>query len=248
MSVMKPRVARDNRLIIPRNIVMCIVGGVEQAKVFAAVKELDRLPVADQQVPVKLHPGDREMTWDLNARHLLMTWPIPDSSQAADFAPLLTVAQWLNVQFFSDPELKKLTGMTLAGVDLKTPEGNFFYVSASLRPEADFKEVRGQIEEKLRSLVSPNPGFPMLSMLARQLSKTLTEVPDPKQWSGQTSPAMAEMNIGLQWGMNEFRYGTNRLSVAKTLQRIDIKDVQHAVNIWLVDSKRSILTLRPANP
>jgi hypothetical protein len=239
---------RDNRLIMPRNIVMCIVGGVEPAKVFAAVKGLESLPAADQQVPVRLHPGDREMTWDLDARHLLLTWPIPDCSQAADFAPLLTAAQWLNAQFFSDPELKKLTGMTLAGVDLKTPEGNFFYVSASLRPEADFKQVRAQIGEKLRSLVSPNPGFPMLSMLGGQLGKNLTEVPDPKQWSGQTSPAMAEMNIGLQWGMNEFRYGTNKLSLAKTLQDIDIKFVQRAAKIWLADSKRSILTLQPAKP
>src|SRR2546430_6611920 len=133
---------RDERLVVLTNVVVCAVGGIEPGKLLSAFTQKlgaiqsNAKPVA----PLKAHPGNREMTWDLDARHLVLTWPIP-SLDHADYPALLVAAQWLNMQFFGDEGLKQLTGMTLAGVDLTTPEGNFFFVSASLRPGATFAAV-----------------------------------------------------------------------------------------------------------
>jgi len=242
---------RDDHLIVPSNIVVCIVGGIEPAKAFAAAaEELSSLAATGTRtLPVKLHPGNREMTWDLEARHLLMTWAIPRAG-SADFPPLLAAAQWLNGRFFSDPDLKRLTGMTLAGADLTTSEGSFLYVSASLRRDAAFKDVQEKLEAHLRGLVSADGSPGMLPMLGQQLSENLTTVPDLKFLSGQlppsVTPAMVEMNVGLQWGMNEFRYGPNKATVAKRLSTLRVEEVQRAAKTYLMDSNRTVITLRPA--
>jgi predicted Zn-dependent peptidase len=118
---------RDERFAVLSNLVVCAVGGLEPAMLLPAFSEkLGTLKSSASPVaPVKTHPQNRDLTWDLNARHLVLTWAIP-SMEKDDYAASLLVAQRLNMQFFSDDELKKLTGMTLAGADLTTPEGNFF--------------------------------------------------------------------------------------------------------------------------
>ena len=92
------------------NVVVCVVGGLEPSKVLSVAEQ--RLGSirsgAKPAPPVKLHPGAREMTWDLNARHLVMSWPMP-AANTEDFAPLLAAAQWLNMRFFSDSERSAAT-------------------------------------------------------------------------------------------------------------------------------------------
>ena len=98
---------RDKHLPVTSNVLVCIVGGVEPARGHSAISEqlgTVRLDAAMAE-RVQLHPGNREMTWDLNARHLILTWPIPQPD-SADYPALCAAAQWLNMKFLSDPELK----------------------------------------------------------------------------------------------------------------------------------------------
>jgi hypothetical protein len=244
---------RESRLAVRSNAVVCVVGGIEPAKVLPACSEAlgaiksSAGPVA----PVALHPGNREMTWDLNARHLVLTWPIP-APAAEDFPALLVAAQWLNLQFFSDPEAKKMTGRVFAGADLATPEGNFFYVTASLRPGSSFKDVQERLEYHLRRLSSPDEDLSLLPMFGGQLAGSLTQVPDPRLMKGQLPPsasmAMVEGNLGLQWGMNEYRYGPYKAVLARRLAELKTVQIRQAVSNHLAASKCSIITLRPSAP
>jgi hypothetical protein len=80
------------------------------------------------------------MTWDLNARHLVLTWPC-QHSKLRIFSPFGSRAM-AKCSVFSDAELKKQTGMVFAGADLVTPEGNFFYVSRRCCPAAHLNRCR----------------------------------------------------------------------------------------------------------
>jgi len=217
---------RNEGLVVLTNVLVCAVGGIEPAKLLPAFNEKLQLIKSDARpvAPGKTHPENREITWDLDARHLVLTWPIPAASHA-DYPPLLIAAQWLNMQFFSNQELKKVTGMVFAGADLTTPEGNFFFISASLRPDASFEGVREKIDQYLQQLVSGKGNLSLIPMIGKQLAESLTTLPNPARMKGQLppnmTPAMLEMNIGLQWGMNEFRYGAQKASLAGKLKGID---------------------------
>src|SRR5205823_5128415 len=72
---------RDSHLAVLSNVLVCIVGGFEPAKVKAVASERFGTikSAARPAAAVKLNVGNREMTWDLKAKHLLLTWPIPAS-------------------------------------------------------------------------------------------------------------------------------------------------------------------------
>jgi len=241
----------DQHLAVLSNVVVCIVGGVEPAEVrrvvsgeLAAVRSTARL-----ESPVKLHPGNREMTWDLDARYVIIAWPIP-GADSPDFAALLTEAQWLKFQMFDDPELKEMVGESSAGADLRTPEGQFYYLLASLRPVANVARVR----EKLMHFAGL-PGslsdseLAVLPMFSFQLAESLQTLPDLASINAQMpagiSPKMVEGNIGLQWGMNEFRYGTNRSVLAKRLAELKASDIKRVAGNYLAASNASVTVLRP---
>jgi predicted Zn-dependent peptidase len=242
---------RDTRLAVLSNTLVCIVGGIEPAKIRASASEgLGAIKsTANPAASVKLHPGNREMTWDLKANHLVLTWPIP-AHEDKDFPALLAAAQWLNMQFFSDAALKKMTGMAFAGADLPAPEGNFFYVSASLRPGNSFKDVRKILEKHVGYLGSAEGDLSSLPMIGRQLAESMTTLQDPASMKGQmppnVSPAMLEMNLGLQWAMNEFRYGTRKPLIARKLLELTKEDVSQAAKKHLSTSKCSVISLEPA--
>ncbi len=249
VSLSQIQAYRDEHLALLSNVVVCVVGGVQPSRVLSvasarlgAIKS-SATPVA----PVKLHPGNREMTWDLNARHLIITWPAP-ATGSEDFAPLMAAGQWLNMRFFSDPEIKRLTGMTFAGADLATPEGNFFYISASLRPDVSFPEVQQKLEQQVQRLSSPDDDLSMLPMLGGQLAESLTTMPDMTALKTQLPPntdlAMVQGNIGLQWGMQEFRYGSRKAALAKRLSRLRAEDVRRAVKLHLRSAMCSVTTIR----
>ena len=242
---------RDERLVVLSNVVVCAVGGVEPAELLPAFTEkLGGLKSgANPVAPVKTHPQNRDMTWDIDARHLVLTWAIP-SMEKDEYAALLVAAQWVNMQFFSDEGLKKLTGMTLAGADLTTPEGNFFFVSASLRPAAASKEVREKIDRHLERLASEREALALASMIGKQLSDQLTQLIDPVSVKGQLPPnmtlGMLEMNLGLQWGMNEFRYGSQKTALAQKLAAVDAGKVRLAARKHLARGQCTIVAIRPA--
>ena len=251
VSLSQIQAYRDNHLAVLSNVLVCVVGGVELAKVSAAARE--RFGAinsgATLAAPVKLHPGNHELTWDLKARHLIITWPMP-ATASEDFAPLLAAAQWLNMRLFSDPEVKRLTGMTFAGADLTIPEGNFFYLSDSLRPGISFREVQQKLEQQVEGLSSSAEDSSMLPMVSAQLAESLMTIPDMAAVKAQLPPntdlATVQGNIGLQWGMAEFRYGSGKPALAKRLSQVKVEGVRRAAKKYLGSTTCSVTAIREA--
>jgi hypothetical protein len=150
------------------------------------------------------------------------------------------------MQMFGDAELKRLCGMTLAGCDLATPEGTYFFVSASLRPETDLEDLRARLLAAVDRLTADS-SVPV-SMISGQLAKSLTSVPDPLALKAQTpahvSLAMVEGNLGLQYGMQEHRYGSRRGTLAKQISDTSPERMREVVRKHLVTAKATICAVR----
>ena len=185
----------------------------------------------------------------MEARHLVLTWPIPEASQN-DHAALMAAAQWLNIQFFADDTLKQQTGQTLAATDLVTPEGAFFCVSASLRPEAQSDEVRKRAQIHIGRLTADADVAGQVARFGTQLAFSLQQIPNPAQVLAQAranvTRAMLEGNLGLFFAMNVHRYGANREKLAKRLSSLSPTDIQKAAAKYLGEEGRTLCVIRPA--
>jgi hypothetical protein len=160
----------------------------------------------------------------------------------------MAAAQWLATWFFADPQLKKQTGMALAGTDLALPEGHVFYVSVSLRPEGAFRDVRKMIDGHLEALRTGDK-LGGARMIGRSLALPLTVPADPAEVKAHAPAnvtlAMIEGNIGLQWGMQEYRYGEHRAQLADTLKALTAERVAEAARTHLAADKCAVVTLLP---
>ncbi len=241
---------RDIHLAVLNKVLVCVVGGVDAESLKPVVtRELGRLKSnAKTRKSVKPHLGNHKMTWDLDAGHVVLTWPIPNFSHN-DYPALMVIGQWLTMKFFSDNELKKITGMVLAGADLTIPEGNFFYISASVKPKVAFDDVLLKIENYLQSLRSPTAALPQAAFIGPQLSYQLTNLTDPAVAKAQAPPnvsdAMIEGNIGLQRAMHDFRYGSGRKSLADKLTKVTPGHIHQVASKYLNADNCSTCTLRP---
>ncbi|MHC4460682.1 MAG: M16 family metallopeptidase [Planctomycetota bacterium] len=241
---------RDMHLAVLNRMLVCVVGGIDAQTLKPVITEKLGMLKSDAKThePIKLHRGNRKMTWDLDASHLVLTWPIPDFSHN-DYPALMVASRWLMMKCFSDPELKKMTGMVWAGADLTAPEGNFFCISASIKPEASFDDVREKIERHLQPLRSASAGPFELSMIGQQLSYQMSHLMDPAITKAQTaanlSDAMIEGNIGLQWSIHDFRYGRRRKLLARKLAAVTPSQVHQVASKYLTADKCSACTLIP---
>jgi predicted Zn-dependent peptidase len=241
---------RDQRLGVPDRVLVCVAGGIDAQTLRPVISEhLGKIRSRTKGPElVRLHPGSREMTWDMDARHLMLTWAIPSCSDK-DYPALMAAGQWLMMKLFSDQQLKKLTGMVIAGADLVVPEGRFFYVSASLKADASPDDVRKRVANHLESLRSA--AGPELAMIARQLSYQLTNITDPKLLRAQAPPSMSEAmiegNVALQWATNEYRYGAERAGLAGRLGRMKVAELQRAVAKYLSADKCSVCSISPTS-
>lgn len=86
-------------------------------------------------------------------------------------------------------------------------------------------------------------------MMARQQAMLLTTLPDLstlKRQAPQNVPAaMIEGNLGLRWGMQELRYGSHRLTLARALRAVGAKDVRRAAQTYLAADKASTFAISP---
>ena len=244
---------RDNRLVVLDKVVVCVVGGVDAKAVKAVAAERLAKIKSDARVAAvkRTFPGDREMTWDLDARHLLMTWPIPGPG-SDEFPAFLVTARILMKRVYQDAELKQLTGgVTLAGADLSTPEGQFLYVSCSLRPGAAIDSVKERVKFHLNAVRSDPMSLAAAPMLAWGLAHSLTHPPDIQAAKAQAplyvSALAVEMNAGLQWGMNRYRYGDGLPALAKQLSALNAERCIALVKKYLADEKCSSCTIRPVS-
>lgn len=243
---------RDERLAVSNQVTVCIVSGLQPAEAFAEVqKQLGGLSL--RPVPplaVKTTPQSLDLTWDLDARHLLVTWPIPDCRQE-DHVALMVAGQCLNMLLASDPQLTQQAGMIFAGSDLATPDGDFFFVSASLRPGSTFAALRKAIQTHVSRLSSDVSTLASAPLIASQLAASLTTLPNSELVKAQSPPeismAMIEGNLGLQLGMSKHRYGLHRPALARQLATVTAGKVQQVVRRHLTHEQSSVCTLAP-NP
>jgi zinc protease len=241
---------RDEHLVVLDRTVVCIVGGLDRKTIEPIVREkLGAIRSEAKLVePVELNAVSRDMTWDLNARHLLLTWPIPGPDDEAH-APLMAAAEWLNSRLFSDQELRKLAGTVVVGADLALPEGHFFCVSATLRPETSFADVQAKLDEHLDALRAGGAEAGMMAARARMLAIGLTTPTDPAEIKAYSPEhitlAMIEGNLGLQWGMQEFRYGALRATLAEQLSKLTGDAIPEAARKYLAKDKCAVCTLVP---
>jgi predicted Zn-dependent peptidase len=241
---------RDVWLVVSNQVTVCIVGGLQSVEGFAIVqKQLGGLSLHSMPPSaVKTTPQSLELTWDLDARHLLVAWPIPDCRQE-DHAALMVAGQCLNMLLASDPQLTQQAGMIFAGSDLTTPEGNFFFVSASLRPGSTFAELCKTIQTHVGRLSSDAGTLAPAPFIASQLAASLTTLPDSELIKAQTPPgmsaAMIEGNLGLQLGMSEHRYGAHRPALARQLATVTAGKVQQVVGRHLTQESSLVCTLAP---
>jgi predicted Zn-dependent peptidase len=238
---------RDERLAVSNRVTVCVVGPEAAESLPEVERQLGALNLRAQlPAPSTNSISSMDLTWDLDARHLLLTWPIPDYRHE-DHAGLMVAAQCLNQQLAADPELQHLAGMMFAGCDLATPEGNYFFISASLRPSATFEEIRDRLLSLVSQLSTNTPKS--ATMIGRQLADSLTQLPDPQAILAQAPPnvsrAMIEGNLGLQLGMREYRYGDQAATLARQLAGASGAGVEGVVREHLSAATAAVCTVSP---
>lgn len=243
---------RDIRLAVSKQVTVAIVGNLKTKEIVAeAERQLGALRMTGRPAAsTGAKPKNMALTWDLEARHILLTWSIPDLRHE-DYAELMASAQALNMLCLTDSQLTKKTGMVLAGADLSTPEGNFFYLSASLRPDADFESVQAALLGKMSKLPDSAP-VQHVRFLAQSLSKQMNEVPAFAQIKAMApehvTMAQIEGNWGIQMGMNEHRFGELRLKLAKELSAISAADLKASIQKYLSAEKAFVCKLQSKRP
>jgi len=241
---------RDSRMVVSNRVTLCFVGGLAPATVFAEVEKQFSAVRMPGSTPLmhETRQGNLDLEWDLNARHILLIWPIPDFHDA-DYGPLIVAAQCLNQSLTMSTALKDQVEMMFAGADLFITEGAYFYVSASIRPNGKLEEIRKSLLETVQQLSSREGSVLQASDIGVFLSRQFTELPSPQELKGQMPPgmnaAMIEGNLGLQFGLNEYRFGAYRTTLAGQIGRVKSADVTRVAVKYLAPDKVAVCTLHP---
>lgn len=238
---------RDQHFAVMTQAVVCVAGGIKPTEVFAEAQAmLQPLTSTAEPAPlVQLKSGEIQVTWDLDARHLVLTQSVADDPDA--IATLSVYARLLTMALMQDAAFRDSVGMALAGADLVSPEGRFFYVSVSLKPEADFEVLRQAVLREINGDLGAG------ALIARQLAsqfqatleggEALNEI--RKQGPPGTDPSMVEMNLALQVGMNEFRYGPRKTEIADQLSRVRPKTLNTTARKLLRQDAWTIVEITP---
>jgi predicted Zn-dependent peptidase len=243
---------REQHLFVPGHTVVCAVGGVDPKELTAAVAEsMGKLTSAAKPRPASKEPKPKDATvsWDINARQLMYSWPIPGVPKPDEYAALLTAARLLMVKGSQDAELQKLTGpFVMAGADLNSPEGEHFCLSVTLRPGADARAARKKLDGYIQSLAAAPELRQMAPLVSKQLAMELkpdmfqalrAQVADPAQM-GQM-----EAQLAIWWGMAEFHYGDQRQQMIRSLESVTPESVDAAVKKYLIGDTRTVLLITP---
>lgn len=246
----------DGRLFVPKRTLVCVIGAEEPGTVLDAVAEtaggIEARAVAEPERPAKLAAGERRATWDADARHLLMTWPIvsPDEDPAT-FAALSAAARllWTDVAAVL---LGRQCRNALAGTDLRTPEGSHLYLSTALTPKADAAAARQAVVASVAGLrAAPQDALRFGFAKAQLLNEV--EVYDPVAMRrlvppARLSDAMIEAQVALTWGTAEYRLGGARAAYTAALQALTAEQVRQAAARFLTDDRLTVVELRPRDP
>jgi hypothetical protein len=241
---------RDAHLAVPDGVMIWMVGGEAPGVVLKAADEtLAKIKLAARPpAAAKVNPGMREATWDLDAEHVIMTWPIASPDQnVEEHAAMMTLARLVWMQLAQDQELSAKFGMILAGTDLRCPESDYFFVSGGCKPDVAIAEAGELLATRAQAAIADFAKLPpqAIQQLAAQLALEL----QPQDLAVLAAQApnvdsnMLEAQAALTWGTAEYRLGAKRELIAKALKTMSNLRV-HKVTPKLAPAKATRLHLK----
>lgn len=243
---------RDLHLVQKDRVLLCVIGGIDTETLQPAMEEkIGAINISAKSLPpatVKdVKKKDRIATWDVNVTHYIETYTIPNAKNN-DYPALYIANALLNVGLIQDTQLKQLTGIVHSSIDIVTPEQTYLQINASVKQDAEINNVRERIRSLIDHIMKPENNSQVV-MAAQSLSMQFSSPMDidiMKQYKQKgVTEAMMLGNIGLWWGMLEFRYGDNLPHIANALKNVSADDVADVANRYLSEDKQMTLVLIP---
>ena len=243
---------RDLHLVQADRVLLCVIGGVKAETLQPIMeKQLGTINLTAKTLPPATATletvKDQTATWDINVTHYMETYAIPHREDE-DYSALYIAHALLNLVLMQDTQLKELTGFALCSVDLATPEQTYLQISASLKPGTDVEKVKQRIGQLINRLKQPENNA-QVAMVALSFSMRLSSPLDIEMVKHQipagTSTTMVLGNIGLWWGMLEYRYGDILPQLASALANVSADDVADVANRYLTEDAQMTLVLTP---
>ncbi len=242
----------DLHLVQADRVLLCVIGGVKAETLPPVIEEhLGTINLTAKTLPPATVTSetvkDQTATWDINVTHYMETYAIPHAEDE-DYPALYIANALLNLAFMQDAQLKELIGFALCSVDLATPEQTYLQISASLKPDTDIETVKQRIGQLINRFKQPenNAQVAMAApSLAMQFSSPLDIEMVMHQIPAGTSTTMALGNIGLWWGMLEYKYGDILPQLASAFTNVSADDVADVANRYLTKDARMTLLLTP---
>lgn len=242
----------DLHLVQADRVLLCVIGGVDPKTLKGTMeKQLGSIKLTAKTFPNPTAPPnmakDQNATWDVNVTHYLETYAIP-RPENEDYPALYIANEILGLGLMQDIQLKELTGFVLCGVDLVTPEQTYLQISASLKPDTDVEKVKQRIRQLINRLKRPEnnvqvvmaaPAFSMQFNSPMDIEMVMQRIP------AGTSTTMVLGNIGVRWGMLEYRYGNTLPQLANAFANVSPADVANVVKRYLTEDARMTLVLTP---
>ena len=245
---------RDARLVVRGRTLICMVGGAEPAEVLAGAAEMlgTIQPAGKPFKGEAAKVGDFKATWDLDASHVLLAWPIPGAKQDVKaHAALSALARLVWVKLAQDAEMQKLIGQPIVGTDLRCPASSYFFISAGCKPGVDRAEVRKRMAECVAAVGAK----PEVMVPAREIGRALAAelaLPDPDRLGEQVPPGMKpgliEAQVALTWASAEYRLEGRRNAFVQALNALTAEQLRKAADKYLRPEVCSSVELRPAGP
>lgn len=243
---------RDLHLVQADRVMLCVIGGVELNRLKTEMEEtLGTINLTAKTFPQVTTstsiPINQNATWDVSVTHYMETYRIPQVTHEK-YPALYLMSLLLNQSLMNTPDLKHLTGSIYCGVDLVTPEQTYLYITASVKPDSDIEKIKLRISHLINQLKQTERNT-QVPFYAQSLSRELSGPPDIallKQYKpANISETLMVLQIGVSWGMMEYRYGNTLEKLASDFSKVTAADVADVVNEYLTEDKRMTLLLTP---
>jgi predicted Zn-dependent peptidase len=241
-----------------RGVRIASIGPAPAAEVKEAVRRLlgerkgsGRAPVAPAAGADAVRKTQaREAVWDLDARHWIEWYPLPDEGPEDRVAGQV-VAALLGPQLAMSQGLEKIGSRAYATADLVTPEGRWLALSASLPGSAGVSAVEAEIRSAAAGALRPAFAFPGVAGVAKGLADQAAGLPDftamRTQLAGRPGAEFLEAQHVLSVIYREISTGLSRDELIRALRGLDPARVEAIVRERLTPAARSTLLLHPAS-
>ncbi len=245
----------DLHLVQADRVFLCVIGGVDSETLKETMeKQLGTIHLTTKALPQPTAPSEivknQTATWDIDVPHYMETYAIPHATDK-DYPALYTANALLNLRLMQDNQLKEWVGFVFCGIDLIAPEQTYLYISASLKPNVDIAAVKQRMRLLISQFKQPENNVQVAMVapaLSTQFSAPLDLAVIQQQKPARVSEAMMLGNIGLWWGMLEYRYGETLPQLAAALANVSAADVAAVVDQYLSEDARMTLLLTPQTP